>query len=1014
MRKVISWSITFFFTFYFMLSEVSGQPTLNFDLKKPQKYENKQLGSEKSADKKFTTTRKFVQNTVTHYNWYFNANNRLNEVIERAKLAHQDDFTELLSFYNYTLDLTQRDSIELDSVIYKANAGILIHDLRNSWIDNLYMLMGKAYFFRQQLDSAYLTFQYINYAFSPKEKDGYDKPIGSNATEGGSAFIISTKENNSLPKKIISTPPSRNESFIWQIRTFIENGDMGEAASLIETLRLDPQFPERLKTDLNEVRALYFYRQQSYDSAAFYLQHALGNAANKREQARWEFLIGQLYERAGKHQDAEQYFQKAVAHTLDPVLDVYARLNAIRQNKDDSNYVQRNINELVKMGKRDRYTRYRDIIYYTAAQMELERKNIPAAKAFLLKATAAADINMPSIQREKAFLLLGDLAFEEKNYREAKRFYDSVNTVEGLVPNVNAYNERKQVLFNLIEQADVIDRQDSLQRLAAMPEKDREVYLKKMLRQLRKSQGLKEEETPGAANVPGNLNNKQAPTDLFQTENKGEWYFNNQAVKSKGFSAFKAKWGNRQNVDNWRRSAAVSGARAVAQNNNAAISDSVVADSGELTYEGMLKTLPLTPEQMTASNDSISNALVTEGQLLMEGLEDYPAVISTLDSFPIVYSNSPRLPEALYYLYYSYKKTGDDKNATAVLQMMQEKFPGNPFERNITKASNGQAVENEKTEMTTRYDRIYNMFIEGKFEEALAEKRSADSLFGVNYWTPQLLYIESIYYIRQRDDATAKKTLQQLIELYPETAMAEKAKNMIDVLGRRKEIEEYLMNLKIERPTEDSIVIHEEKPVVKHEVVVVTKPPEPAQPEPAKQEPPKQQTQEPAKQPEPVQPKAADVKEQPKAPVVAPVIVKKDSAASTNPVARGYSYAPEASHMVVMIADNVDPIYVNESRNAFNRYNQTKFYNKTIAVTSEPLNDTTKLVLMSGFATADEAVKYMEQVKQEAAVQIIPWLPANKYSFMLISDQNLQLLKSKGSLSEYKEFLKKYFPANFK
>ena len=57
--------------------------------------------------------------------------------------------------------------------------------------------MGKAYYFQEQtLDSAYLTFQYINYAFSPKEKDGYDKPIGSNANEGGNAFSISTKEKN--------------------------------------------------------------------------------------------------------------------------------------------------------------------------------------------------------------------------------------------------------------------------------------------------------------------------------------------------------------------------------------------------------------------------------------------------------------------------------------------------------------------------------------------------------------------------------------------------------------------------------------------------------------------------------------------------------------------------------------------------------------------------------------------------------------------------------------------------
>src|ERR1700754_3085887 len=79
-----------------------GQPVLPSDLKKPEKYENRKLGAEKSAEKKFKGTRKFIQNTVTHYNWYFNANNKLNEVLERAKLAHRDDYGQLLTFYNYT------------------------------------------------------------------------------------------------------------------------------------------------------------------------------------------------------------------------------------------------------------------------------------------------------------------------------------------------------------------------------------------------------------------------------------------------------------------------------------------------------------------------------------------------------------------------------------------------------------------------------------------------------------------------------------------------------------------------------------------------------------------------------------------------------------------------------------------------------------------------------------------------------------------------------------------------
>ena len=70
---------------FLWLPRATAQPTLPSDLKKPAKYENRKLGAEKSAEKKFKGPRKFIQNTVTHYNWYFNANNKLNEILEQIK-----------------------------------------------------------------------------------------------------------------------------------------------------------------------------------------------------------------------------------------------------------------------------------------------------------------------------------------------------------------------------------------------------------------------------------------------------------------------------------------------------------------------------------------------------------------------------------------------------------------------------------------------------------------------------------------------------------------------------------------------------------------------------------------------------------------------------------------------------------------------------------------------------------------------------------------------------------------
>lgn len=162
-----------------------AQPTWTLDPfgkeKKPEKYEEKKLGSEKTGEKKFKGVRKFLQNNTSHYNFYFNANNRLNLVIERAKLSNKDDYAKMLSFYPYSLENTASQKTDLDSVIYKSTAGILLHDLRSEWVDNFYLLIGKSYFLKKDFDSAALTFQFINYNLFPRKKtdDDYNKIVGS-------------------------------------------------------------------------------------------------------------------------------------------------------------------------------------------------------------------------------------------------------------------------------------------------------------------------------------------------------------------------------------------------------------------------------------------------------------------------------------------------------------------------------------------------------------------------------------------------------------------------------------------------------------------------------------------------------------------------------------------------------------------------------------------------------------------------------------------------------------------
>jgi len=115
----IAWCIRFASVLVLVLSSnvnLFAQLNLTYDLKKPKAYENRKLKSELTPDKKINPVKRMKENVVAHYNFYFNANNKLQDVIASAKQSHKDSFTNQLAFYNYTLDQTAAQKQELDSV----------------------------------------------------------------------------------------------------------------------------------------------------------------------------------------------------------------------------------------------------------------------------------------------------------------------------------------------------------------------------------------------------------------------------------------------------------------------------------------------------------------------------------------------------------------------------------------------------------------------------------------------------------------------------------------------------------------------------------------------------------------------------------------------------------------------------------------------------------------------------------------------------------------------------------
>ncbi len=971
-----------------------AQPGTTIDLKKPEKYETRTLASEKTTEAKIKPIKKIYQNTITHYNYYFNANQRLNAIIERAKQSHRDDYTQLLSYYDYPLDITATDP-DIDSIIYKCNAGILLHDLRNDWVDDLYFLMGKAYYLRKNFDSAEHVFLYVNYAFAPKD-EGYDVPIGSN--ENSAEFSIATKEKKGL-SQILSNPPRRNEDLIWVAKNYIDAGKSYEASAILEMLRYDPNFPARLQPELHETIGYLFYRSGLYDSAAFHLSKATDLDDDKQDKARREYLTGQLYMAAGLKQDAEKYFTKSAALTVDPYMAVYASLNAVDASSDSAN-TNKKISSLMKLAQKDRYVAFRDLIYYTAAQVEIQSGNSQQAYVYAKK-SIKYNVNNP-VQRSRSFMLLGDLDYLRPDYETAKHEYDSVDMSSlTSAADQQRLTQRLSALQVIASNIHIIKTEDSLQAVARMPEAQRIALIKKTVRQLRKEKGLKEEDTSTFINPAvqlSNFSNNTSGSDLFasQAAAKSDWYFNNNTLKSTGFTSFKATWGNRPDVDNWQRIDAVtkqitaasqgnpdaavdSGANSLSVNQPlspmASLQNNVM--KGDITYDALLAYLPLTADKLKESNNKIAEALFSNGKQFQNELLDYTAAVSSYDTLNQRFPDNIHYEEALANLYYCYNKLGRKFSADSVLTVLNTKYKNGKFAKLLNNPSNKK--NNGEDAATKAYEKIYDLFIEGKFDEAKAAKSVADSLYGHSYWTPQLLYIESVYFVSRHDDSSAIKTLTQLKSQFASSPLSQKAQTMIDVLRRRKEIETYLANLKITRLPEDEpspVVdlnpvenIVEKKEIKKDSVV--TKPAN----------------------------KTASV--------------ATDTIKTVSGAVRTFVFNAADQQFVGIILNKVDPVYATETGNAFNRYDQINFYNQKINITHAKLNDSLNLVLLGPFADAASAMIYVDKVKPKASGEIIPWLKPEKYSFTIISQPNLDILNNNKDINGYKSLIEKVLPGKF-
>ncbi len=112
----------------------------------------------------------FFHNLQSKYNGYFNANELVRDATEKLEASHVDNFNKILDVYPaLAVDNPQSASPDLDKATEKV-AVVATYHRPSHWVDDCYLLMGKAQYLKHDFESAEETFSYLTEVYNPSMK----------------------------------------------------------------------------------------------------------------------------------------------------------------------------------------------------------------------------------------------------------------------------------------------------------------------------------------------------------------------------------------------------------------------------------------------------------------------------------------------------------------------------------------------------------------------------------------------------------------------------------------------------------------------------------------------------------------------------------------------------------------------------------------------------------------------------------------------------------------------------
>ena len=697
-----------------------------------------------------STQKDAVPNKIYHqlntkYNGLFYAEKYLAEGIKKVENTHKDNYKQLLSINKYG-DMKGAKSAQasFDKAIEKSTVAIQHHsmdingDEKNKLIDENYIIIGKAQFYKQEYAPSINTFN----------------------------FLVRKSNNEEL----------KSEALIWATRCHQALNNKEALRKNITLLEEDYFLNKQQDAILDQIQAESAIAEGYYLEAKQYLNKALAKTKNKHTKIRMYYILGQLHLLLEEHQNALEHFNKVIKKNPTYEMVFNAKLMRAQTYVIEGGSFLELSEGLEKMINDRKNEEYKDQIYFALAQLQLKNKDT-LNTINSLKLSTKHFINNNN-QKLASHHLLANLFWNQQEYINAYHHCDSAyQIVDKKSPDYDNIKKMLRSSKKIAKRYNTINYNDSIIELAKLPEADRIEFIDAYIAQLKQQDLAKK--TPTDRPSGGNFNpydyNRQTQNSMNITSGGG-WYFYNPSAMSLGYSEFLSRWGNRKLEDNWRRK----NKNEVFSENDLEDDDSTNTPTEKEKYsrDYYLEQLPLEEEEQLVLLSKIEAAYYDLGSLFKEEVEDYPQAILIYNELVQRFPSTDYMQLIYFDLYSVYVLQGDEVKSREYLQKIENDYP----ESNYLEILKGNIPTNSKLELDKKiYQQAHSLYTDFSIKscEDLAELLSKNS---DNTFVAQMELLNAFCQAKKSEKNDFIKNLEIIQSTYPNHKISKKIDSIILIL----------------------------------------------------------------------------------------------------------------------------------------------------------------------------------------------------------------------------------------